>query len=70
MRNEGMNPLEARVAANKKINPKAIKDEIGQILHPASSKKMKINQSDLEFTAKKHGMTVDEVRRKLEAKNA
>jgi hypothetical protein len=70
MRNQAMSPLQARIAANKRINPKAIEKEIKEILHPASSKKMNFSKPDLEYTAKKHGMTIEEVRRKLEGKNA
>ena len=68
MRNYNMSALQARVAANKEIDPKEIKKEIKTILHPASSKKTNFSQEDLEFTAKKHGLTVDEVRQKLEAR--
>ncbi len=68
MRNQGISALQARIAANKEIDPKQIKKEIKTILHPASSKKSSFSQEDLEFTAKKHGMTVDEVRQKLEAR--
>lgn len=68
MRNYNMNALEAKVATDKKINPKEIKKEIRTILHPASSKKINFSEEDLEYTAKIHGMTVDEVRQKLGAR--
>lgn len=68
MRNNNMSALQARIAADKQIDPKEIKKEIRTILHPASAKKTTFNQSDLEFTAKKHGMTVDEVRERLESR--
>lgn len=66
IRNQNMSPLAAKIAADKQINPKQVKEEIRTILHPASSKKSSFSQEDLEFTAQKHGMTVDEVRKKLE----
>lgn len=68
MRNYNMSSLQAKVAADKAIDPKEIKKEVHTILHPASSKKANFSQSDLEFTARKHGMTIDEVRQKLEAR--
>lgn len=39
MRTYGMSPLQAKIAADKAINAKSIKEEIRTILHPASSKK-------------------------------
>lgn len=42
VRNQNMSPLAAKIAADKMLNPKAIKDEIHTILHPASSKKADI----------------------------
>ncbi len=42
IRNQNMSPLAAKIAADKMLNPKAIKDEIHTILHPASSKKVDI----------------------------
>ncbi len=68
MRNYNMTALQAKIAADKTIDPKAIKKEIHTILHPSSSKKSNFSQNDLEYTAKKHGMTVDEVRQKLESR--
>lgn len=68
MRNYNMSALQAKIAADKQIDPKEIKKEVKTILHPASSKKTNFSQDDLEFTAKKHGMTIDEVRQKLEAR--
>jgi hypothetical protein len=68
MRNYNMSALQARLAADKSIKPKEIKKEIKTILHPASTKKSNFSQDDLDFTAKKHGLTVDEVRQKLEAR--
>jgi hypothetical protein len=68
MRNYNMTALQAKIAADKQIDSKQIKKDIAIMLHPASSKKGNYSQSDLEFTAKKHGMTVDEVRQKLEAR--
>lgn len=68
MRNYGMNALQAKIAADKQIHPSEIKKEIATILHPASSRKGNYSQSDLEFTAKKHGMTIEQVRQKLEGR--
>lgn len=66
MRSYNMSALQARVAVNKAIDPKKIKEEVHTILHPASSSnKSNFNQSDLEYTAKKHNMTIDQVKQKL-----
>lgn len=65
MRNYNMSALQAKIATDKAINPSEIKKDIKTILHPASSKKTKYNQADLEYTARKHNMSVAEVLRKL-----
>lgn len=49
MRNYGMSVLKARLAADKEIDPKAIKKEIRTILHPASSTGPTAEQARMEL---------------------
>ncbi len=46
MRNYGMPPLQAKIAADKKIDAKAIKEDIRTILHPTSSQKVDITPEE------------------------
>jgi len=41
-KNKSYREAQAKIAADKMVNPKQIKEEIRTILHPASSKKMDI----------------------------
>ena len=49
MRSYGMSPLQAKIAADKAIDAKAIKEEIRTILHPASSAKPTPEQARAEL---------------------
>lgn len=49
MRTYGMSPLQAKIAADKAIDVKAIKEEIRTILHPASSAKPTPEQARAEL---------------------
>lgn len=65
---QGATAQQARMISDKQIDPKKIKEDIRTVLHPATSKASSFNQADLEYTAKKHNMTVEEVRQKLGAR--
>lgn len=53
MRNQNMSALQARIAANKQIDPAEIKKEIKTILHPASSNVPTPEQAKAELERRK-----------------
>ena len=55
MRNYNMSALQAKIAADKQIDPKQIKKEIRTILHPASSTKITPDQARAELERRRAG---------------
>jgi hypothetical protein len=55
MRNANKTALEARIAADKQLNPKDIKKQIHTILHPASSTKITPEQARAELKRRRGG---------------
>lgn len=55
MRNYNMSALQAKIAADKQIDPKAIKREIKTILHPASSTKITPDEARAELERRRAG---------------
>jgi hypothetical protein len=62
---EGMSPLDAKMTADQMINPDEIKNNIDNILHPEKDSIGGYSMEDLEHTAKKYGMTMEELMQEM-----
>lgn len=65
MRDDRMSYLDAKMAADQVIKPDEIKENIDQILHPEQNSIGGYSMEDLEHTAKKHGITIEELMKEL-----